>query len=199
MKEFYERIWEKDPVARWSKKEINETMKIIKPFLKNDCLDVGCAYGLITNELNKIVPTQGIDISRTAIKKAKKNYPHVKFRQGLATDIPFPDNAFDTIFAGEIIEHVLDVQKMFSEFRRVLKKNGNIIIIAPEFNFLKTLIITFFYWDKIYDPLGSHIRYYSSRTLKKILKDSGFEPVFEWREKHLGLIPQRMLLVAKKP
>ncbi|MEW6295905.1 MAG: class I SAM-dependent methyltransferase [Candidatus Diapherotrites archaeon] len=170
MKEFYERIWEKDPVARWSKKEINETMEMIRPFLKNDCLDVGCAYGLITNELNKIVPAQGIDISRTAVKKAKKNYPHVKFRQGSVTDIPFPGNSFSTIFAGEVIEHVPDTKKMFSEFRRVLKKNGNIIIIAPEFNFLKNLIVALFYWEKIYDPLGEHVRYYPKKTLKKILK-----------------------------
>jgi len=197
MKEFYEREWKRNLISHWSKKEIDKIIKIIRPYLKNSCLDVGCGYGEITNELNKIVPTQGIDISSIVIKKSIKNYPHIQFKQGSATDIPFPDNSFNTIFTGELIEHVPDTSKMFSEFRRILKQGGSLIIITPEFSFIKNLIISLFYWEDFYNPLGEHLRFYSKKRLKEILKDNSFKPIFEWRKKHFGIIPNLMLITAE--
>ncbi len=197
MKEFYERVWKENPVSRWKEKDIKKTIKIIKPFLKNNCLDVGCANGLITNEINKIVPTQGIDISNIAIKKAKKKYPNIKFKHGSATKIPFKDNSFNTIFAGELIEHILDTHKMFTEFKRVLKPKGNLIIIAPEFDFIKNIIIALFFWEKIYNPLGEYVRFYSRKRLKELLRIMGFKSILEYREKHFGIISERMLIISK--
>lgn len=198
MKEFYEREWKKDLVSHWNKKEIDKIIEVIKPYLKNNCLDIGCGYGEITNELNKIIPTQGMDISDIAIQKSKKNYPHIEFEQGSATNIPFPDNSFNTVFAGELIEHVPDTSKMFSEFWRILKQGGNLIVITPEFSFIKNLIITFFYWEEFYNPLGQHLRFYSRKKLKGILKDNSFKLIYEWRKKHFGIIPNLMLIIAEK-
>jgi ubiquinone/menaquinone biosynthesis C-methylase UbiE len=208
MKEFYERIWSEivddDKVLdekwkRWKNdKRRNRILNMIKPYLKGKCLEAGCANGLITNELNKIIPTEGMDFCQTAIKSARKKYPHLKFRSCDVTKMPYRDKSFDCIFAGEIIEHVPDTISMFNEFRRILKPKGKLIITTPEFNFLKNLIITFFYWDEFYSPKNEHVRFYTKKSLRAILKEAKFKPIFEHSEKHYGIIPNIMIIAAKK-
>ncbi len=49
----------------------------------------------------------------------------------LSTEIPLPDNSFDTVFSTQVLEHVEDHQKMLSECFRLLKPGGHIILSAP--------------------------------------------------------------------
>ena len=201
IKDYYERIWaeKKEPiVSRWSHKDVVNLMKNIKPFLKAKCLDVGCGHGEKTSELNKIAPTIGVDISETAIKIAKKINPNIEFKQGSVTNLPFPNEEFSTIFAGELIEHVLDTEKMFSEFFRVLKKGGRLIIIYPEYNFLKSLVVAFFF-SKHFSPTEEHIRFYTKRSLEQCLQQFGFKIFCNKRiETHFKLIPKLTLVVSRK-
>ncbi len=44
---------------------------------------------------------------------------------------PFPDNHFDFIYAGEIIEHTWEPAKMISECVRILKPGGSLILDTP--------------------------------------------------------------------
>lgn len=53
---------------------------------------------------------------------------------GLVADLealPFDDGAFDKIIAVDIIQHVVAPAKVFSEFKRVLKPGGKILITFP--------------------------------------------------------------------
>ncbi len=207
MKEYYNRYWmnkidggvmDKPPSS-----EDVSTFKIqlnkIRKYLSGKCLDVGCGNGLLTSQLNKITPTIGLDISEIAIKKARKKYPKIKFVKGYVTELPFKKNQFDCIFASELVEHIQDTEAMFYEFKRVLKKRGYLIIKTPQLTMLKNLYIALFYWDKYYHPFNPHIRFYSKRSLIKILKTFGFEVIqYESDGKFFGLVPKGMIIVAKK-
>ena len=46
-------------------------------------------------------------------------------------DIPVEDGSFDIVLCSEVIEHITDPVKVFSEINRVLKKDGILIITAP--------------------------------------------------------------------
>ena len=46
-------------------------------------------------------------------------------------DLPFKDNNFDIILCLEVLEHVKVPEKAINEMRRVLKKNGKLIISIP--------------------------------------------------------------------
>lgn len=45
--------------------------------------------------------------------------------------LPFKDSVFDSIFAGEIIEHLIETDIFLFETNRVLKKGGKLIITTP--------------------------------------------------------------------
>ena len=45
--------------------------------------------------------------------------------------IPLEDNSIDIIIAGEVIEHLIDPNKVISEFHRILKSDGILVISTP--------------------------------------------------------------------
>lgn len=48
-----------------------------------------------------------------------------------ATSLPFEDNYFDKIVTVYNLEHIENIDKVFAEFKRVLKKDGEILIALP--------------------------------------------------------------------
>ncbi|MBW3014486.1 class I SAM-dependent methyltransferase, partial [Candidatus Woesearchaeota archaeon] len=72
-----------------------------------------------------------IDISRPLLELAK---PYVKKTYHLDIDsnkLPFQNNTFDVVVAGEIIEHLLFPAQLISECHRVLKPRGIFLGSTP--------------------------------------------------------------------
>ncbi|NIM03347.1 methyltransferase domain-containing protein [bacterium] len=110
-------------------------VNVIRKFLRKDnrthkkILIVGCGSEKdlsITRE--RII---AIDISSIAIKIAKKRFPHNTYFVADACYLPFANNFFDCIVCSEVMEHVVDSNKMLFEFQRVLCERGTVIITVP--------------------------------------------------------------------
>ncbi len=73
----------------------------------------------------------GIDISEISVKAAL-----AQGLQAIAIDvsqeeIPFDDCSFDLVYCSEVVEHLLNPDFAFREFKRVLKPGGKILITTP--------------------------------------------------------------------
>lgn len=93
----------------------------------------GVGYGVdffIKEGAKKVI---GVDLDPQTIEYAKANYTYnnVDFKVGDAEDIPLPDNSVDVIVSFETIEHVNDYKKFLKETKRVLKKDGFMVISTP--------------------------------------------------------------------
>jgi len=53
------------------------------------------------------------------------------FVQGSLLDLPFESRAFDNVVAMEVLEHVTDPHRAFSEISRVLKDDGRLVVSVP--------------------------------------------------------------------
>lgn len=101
--------------------------ELIKNTMAGKTLDVGCTTptGLGTT-LHSIIYNNnvyGLDII---------DCPNMKnFKQGDAQKMPYKDEMFDTVIAGELIEHLENPEKFLLESKRVLKDNGILIITTP--------------------------------------------------------------------
>lgn len=76
----------------------------------------------------------GIDIDPEAVTHASDTYKreNIEFRQGSITDIPIVGTEiFDVIVCFEAIEHISDHETLFVEIKRLLKKDGILIISTP--------------------------------------------------------------------
>jgi len=119
--------------------------EFIKKTIKGKTLDVGCAgknedgstslHEYISREHNEDI--YGLDIV---------DCPNMKnFKKGDAQNMPFDDNFFDTVVAGEVIEHLENPEKFLNEARRVLKDDGIIIITTPNKKSLVNRIFRSYY------------------------------------------------------
>jgi len=102
-----------------------------------DVLDVACGEGYGSEIIAGIARTVvGVDISEKTVLHATKNYKkeNLEFHQGDATKLNFTNDSFDVVVSFETIEHLLQQEKVLSEFKRVLKQDGkaaNIMNFTP--------------------------------------------------------------------
>ncbi len=142
-------------------------------------LDVGCYDGSISKLLlpNKN-EVYGVDISEKAVELAKLNGIQA-FTCDIEDKLPFLDNFFDVVVAGEIIEHIFDVDNFLNEINRILKIGGYLVLTTPNlacFNSRWRLLLGKNPYN-IETSLGSnsagHIRYFVKNSLSELLKAHG--------------------------
>lgn len=138
-------------------------------------MDFGCGSGNMLSEIMKLNPKSkyiGIDVSDIAIKKIKERFPkEIFFAVEDGGKIPVKTGSVDFILALDVIEHVYNTKETLSELARILKPGGRILITTPYHGLLKNLIIIFFFFEYYFDIYGSHIRFFSKKSLMSLLKD----------------------------
>lgn len=95
-------------------------------------LDVGCGVGTIALKLQKRgFKVDGIDFSEVAVEKTQKKGINVILSDLDEEGIRFPDNTFDVVWTGDVIEHVFDPIFLFEEISRVLRDDGRLLLSVP--------------------------------------------------------------------
>ncbi len=80
-----------------------------------------------------------------------------------AQQLPFADEAFDTVVSTEVLEHVPEPAVALREMRRVAKASGHLVLTTP------------MYWPRHEAPYDFYR--YSYDGLLRLLRDGGWEPV----------------------
>ena len=118
---------------------LSQRIKKIKRYIQKDpnftALDIGCGSGEFTSMLKDYYGTViGMDISDKMIKIAKENYPdrNIIFKKNECTDTQLNDSSVDFIFALGLFDYVENIEKVFNEFKRILKHRGKIVITIPK-------------------------------------------------------------------
>lgn len=97
-------------------------------------LDLACGEGYGSFLLAKhAAEVMGVDIDKKIIEHAQNKYRknNLSYECSSATNLSYTDSAFDTVVSFETIEHVSDQQSVLAEIKRVLKKDGFLIISTP--------------------------------------------------------------------
>lgn len=147
-----------------------------------EILDIGCWDGSYAIRYKKKTNTiYGIESSISASKKASKKGIIVEYGNFMEKNF-FKGRCFDIIVAGEIIEHVFDTDLFLKKIKKMLKKNGKLILTTPNVASLPRRILLFLGMNPILEnrviekvSVG-HIRYFTFKEINNILKDNGFTP-----------------------
>ena len=126
--------------------------KIAYTYLKahNPILDAGCGAGRFIEQYPQAII--GIDWNAESVQQCKRKGYNVT--QADIRDLPFEDSSIAGIHCSHVIEHFLpsDVYKILSEFDRVLKPQGILVIRSP------------ILWWGIYSDL-THMRPYNPNAI----------------------------------
>jgi len=178
-------------------------------------LDVGTGPGQLAFYLAQAgFDVTGIDISPGMIKraalKARELGLCVDFRTGDAEKLPFEDNAFDVVVTRNLVWTLPNPEAAVTEWRRVLKPGGRIIIsdgywhnttwsrihhlvLKTIADFFKTRCLISCRFFSHYASLIGSLPLYEGVTLKDaglLMKKAGFQQVFSCDiPKHFGVNP----------
>jgi ubiquinone/menaquinone biosynthesis C-methylase UbiE len=207
-KSYYEKYWNPlkkqeghaSNVPNWPLRELEIFYNSISKYIGNNILDIGSGEGIFLKYLltkRKIKKLTGLEISRRAIKIAKRQNKEVEFIQGSADNkYIFKTNSFDTIFMTDVIEHLVDIDFALKEIKRVLKPNGNLIIITPDFNILKKIIIALLFWERFFYPTNPHIRFFTKKSMDGVMKKYSFKRIYyRWGITWFNIMPQNSYFV----
>ncbi|MDP3888432.1 MAG: class I SAM-dependent methyltransferase [bacterium] len=146
-------------------------------------LDLACGSGTVGLWLQKNgFEVDGIDISQVALDLARKKGLRKVVIGDLEKPLPFPDKSFDYVFAGDILEHVINTVGLLRETERVLKDDGRLIFSVPNMGYWYYRL-TYLVKGEVPKTEGleakpwewEHIRFYNTRIIKELVKEVKFE------------------------
>ncbi|MFI5341332.1 MAG: class I SAM-dependent methyltransferase [Candidatus Methylomirabilales bacterium] len=199
----------RDNRRAWSDRAINlresrlqKVVKLISEEPPGKLLDVGCGAGEFSARFRAIgwkvfglelIETQAARASALGIRTVAAD---------VSGGLPYASEEFDLVFAGEVIEHLLDTDGFLAEAHRVLKPAGVLVVTTPNLASLENRLrlLWGFYPEWVDYRLGSsgHVRAYTPRVLRAQLAGHGFRV-----ERHVGnwipFIPQRFADDVKYP
>lgn len=207
---YYEKYWEIGQhggtiqgyfknMLRWLDRELP-----LEQPLEN-ILEAGCGAAAFTPHLAKRTGhMRACDISSSQIAANCKDYPDVSFFvQDLSEPIAAQSGSFDALWCSEVLEHLFSPVFALNEFYRVLKPGGKLLITVPYHGLFKNVMIALFKWNEHFAPNHPHIRFFTIKTLTRLVKRAGFRNIQVetcGMNKPLRdlLIPTNILLSAKK-
>lgn len=166
---------------------LNQMLSLTKNLrLKNKkILDVGCYDGTFLTFFNKRTKQlYGLDGSPQSIVRTKKNKIKAKlYFFDDKTPMPYKDNSFDLIIAGEIIEHIYDTDFFLHEVERLLKPSGYFLLSTPNIASLGRRIFLLLGINPIleispnYPDSCGHIRYFTRASLQQLVSHHHFKQI----------------------
>lgn len=161
----------------------------------------GAALLEMLKRVDKVNVVHGVDLTPGMLEKARRTvakagFTNVDLRLGDARSLPFDDNAFDVLFNSYMLDLIplADMPTVLGEFRRVLKKNGRLVMV----NMSKEHGITL--WERLYQATPVRLVPYLYGGCRPVLMDgptkaAGFREV--QREFVKNIISSEVLVARK--
>jgi 2-polyprenyl-3-methyl-5-hydroxy-6-metoxy-1,4-benzoquinol methylase len=144
-------------------------------------LDVGCGKGRLGANLKRAVSGRkvfGIEHNEQIAAEAERVLNGVLLGDLQTMNISFPAAIFDCIILADILEHLIDPDAALRRLKPYLKPQGKVICSIPNMRHY-TVILRLLKHGWEYDDWGlfdrTHLRFFSLRTMKKMLEDQGFQ------------------------
>lgn len=132
-------------------------------------IDLGCGSGYLTATVADADPSRvvvGVDTDTDSIAVARRRNSAARFEVADALDLEYPDDSFDCVVLGDVIEHFENPKPMLAESRRVLAPDGRCIISVPAFRWL----------FGPHDEHNDHHDRFTAGRLAGVASEAGFEP-----------------------
>lgn len=158
-------------------------LSILYPYLiplplANDAVicDVGCGSGQWLSLMRAAYPKSklyGFEIDQETAEIAARSANAI-VHSGNFLRNAWNSNSFDFIVFWDVLEHVKDPINIMQEVTRLLKPNGHVVVISPDFECVYSRVFKQFWWALLFDQ---HLYHFSRKTLSQLFTACHLEPV----------------------
>lgn len=171
-------------------KEFNQWMfQIIKPHCTGNILEIGSGIGNISQyfiEDGANISLSDIETSYFPLLKdkfaGKDNFKGVRLLDlsDKELDKKHPEliEAYDTIFALNVVEHIPDHEQAMKNALKMLRPGGKVVILVPAFQWL----------FNGFDEQLDHQRRYTRKSLTTLLEGAGFKVIHKQYYNAMGVL-----------
>lgn len=134
-------------------------------------LEIGCGGGQMLKRMEEMGwQVEGVDFDSSAVECARSK--GLQVRLGSLEAQSYLDNNFDVIVMSHLIEHVHDPLRLLQESHRILKPDGQVILVTPNNESLGHKLFKEA-WRGLEAP--RHLYLFSRRALQQLFQRAGFE------------------------
>ena len=172
---FLQPKWGNQP---WGDGTLRDRFEVVLPLIAGpSVLDVGCAsrfgkpdwgHGLLSEALPEL---EGIDIDEPVIRELQAKGFTVHLGDAQHFDLR---RKFDTVFAGELIEHLDDPHGFLQSVRRHLEPGGRLVLTTPNAFYFGNFL---YRWGGHGQVHPQHTCWFCEDTLRSLLERNGFQTV----------------------
>lgn len=159
------------------RKDLGLFLGLLSPKKGDVILDVGAGLGTLANVLAEEYSDEvfALEPDERKVEYIKTKHPQVKAFSATASQIPFPTSYFDKLYVTMAFHHFPDQGEALEEFRRVIKKQGLLLIheIDPSHRSSKRLK---FFERKV---IRNETIFLTSQELKNIVVSHRFKALEE--------------------
>lgn len=145
-------------------------------------LDLGCGGGFMAETLaRREAQVTGVDPSLASLEAAQQHARSqgldIAYRAGTGEAIPLASRSVDRVVCVDVLEHVLEVEKVLAEVRRVLRPGGIFFFDTINRNWLSRFIIVTLAENVVKAlPRGAHdpTKFIRPKELQRWLEKTGF-------------------------
>jgi SAM-dependent methyltransferase len=139
------------------RRSLYEKIERLAPELDGRLLDFGCGSKPYESLFINASQYIGLDFESEGHSHTNENIDVIYDGK----KIPFNDEHFDSVFSSEVFEHIFNLEEIIPEIKRVMKRQGKILITCP------------FVWNEHEVPID--FARYTQFALKHLLEKNGFE------------------------
>ena len=138
-------------------------------------VDVGCGEGVLTEQWARNVPGRvvGVDLDDPKLRAEWERHarPNLEFQAGIAEELPFADDEFDTATAMEVLEHVVDPGAVLAEMSRVAARW--LLVSVPREPLWRALNVARGAYLRDLGNTPGHLNHWSKGGFKRLLRQYG--------------------------
>ena len=157
-------------------------------------LEIGCAEGVFSGNLNPNSEIWGIELDEKSAEIAKKKMKYVLVGKYNQLYSELPENYFDLVICNDVIEHMEDHNFFFSSIKERIRVNGFLVASIPNVRHYKNLYELLIEKDWRYRDGGildrTHLRFFTEKSIKRTLSKHGFVI-----ERFLGIHKPKSLII----
>lgn len=143
-------------------------------------LEVGCSEGKLGAYIQQRYKAKvyGIELFPEAAVQAKQKLTDVIIGDIEKIDLPYPEQFFDHIIFGDVLEHLKNPWAVLEKLKPYLKKDGTILACIPHIGHISSLIeLIAGNWNYTKNGIldQTHLRFFTRSTILELFNSAGYD------------------------